>query len=402
MMGKRLQATINLKNLIDEYYKKMFRYFNEKRPVAWLNVGIPCELFWAMDVFPFYPENYGALCGARKVATELSQIAESFGFSQDLCSYARVNLATVLSGKGPLGEIPPPTIQVCATNSCITVLTWWRAVGYFKNVPTIVIDTPIVQYESDALHLDYTEKQFRKMIESIENITGRKFDIERLIEVTEISNETKLLWSEVLNARKNIPSPINAGDVFTHMFPMVALRGTEEGLRHLTSLKNEVYERLSNPEPDHNEKYRLLWDNLPVWYDLKLFDYLEQYGAIFVTDTYTQAWGPEFMGIVDLDNPLRSYAYFCASGFLNVGFDRRYKLIKQLVDEYSVDGIVMHSDRSCKPYSLIQHEIKRKIMDERGIPSLIIEADHSDSGNYSSESIKTRIESFLETIDGLK
>lgn len=401
-MAKRLNATVNLKNLIDDYYKKMFTYSSENRPVAWLNVGIPCEIFWAMDVFPFYPENYGALCGSKKVTTELSQIVESFGFSQDLCSYARVNIATVLSGKGPLGEIPSPTVQVCATNSCITILTWWRVISYFKNIPTFVIDTPIVQYESDSLHLDYTEKQFKKMIEFVENKTGKKFDIERFIKITEISNKTKSLWSEVLNARKNIPSPINAGDVFTHMFPMVALRGTEEGLNHLVSLKDEVYGRLNNPEYGRNEKYRLLWDNLPLWYDLRLFDYLEQYGAIFVTDTYTQAWGPEFMGIVDSKNPIRSYAYFCASGFLNVGFDRRYELIKKLVDEYRIDGIVMHSDRSCKPYSLIQHEIKKKIMDEKGIPSLIIEADHSDSGSYSAEWVKSRIESFLEIIDGLK
>ncbi len=107
-MGVRLEATNNLKGLIKGYYDDLFRAAAEGRPTAWLNVGIPCELFYAMDIFPFYPENYGAACGAMKLTPQLSAVAEARGYSGDLCGYVRAALGSILSGEGPYGPCPGP------------------------------------------------------------------------------------------------------------------------------------------------------------------------------------------------------------------------------------------------------------------------------------------------------
>ena len=105
-LGARLEATNSLKDLIKGYYDELFAAAAEGRPSAWLNVGVPCEFFYAMDIFPFYPENYGAACGAMKLTPKLSAVAEARGFSADLCSYVRATLGSVFSGEGPYG--PPP------------------------------------------------------------------------------------------------------------------------------------------------------------------------------------------------------------------------------------------------------------------------------------------------------
>src|SRR5660398_278760 len=160
--------------------------------------------------------------------------------------------------------------------------------------------------------------------------------------------------AETLDLRRAHPCPITAADIFTHMFPMVALRGTPEFVEHLRLLRDEVKDRVERgfaavPE----ERYRLLWDNLPPWYDLRLFSDLAKQGANFVIDTYTQAWGPRYMGEIDTVDPLRSLAGYMGSGFLNVQVEKRYELLEELVDLYDVDGVVFHSDRSCKPFSLV-------------------------------------------------
>ncbi len=399
-LTKRLEATRSLRSLIKGYYEELFRAADEGRPSAWLNVGVPCEFFYAMDIFPFYPENYGAACGALKITPQLSAVAEAHGFSADLCSYVRATLGTVFSGEGPYGELPKPTLQVSSMNSCIMIMVWWRAVQRHWDVPTFVVDTPLVREQSEGINLDYVESEVRRMVAWIEEQTGRTLDMERLREVVRLSNEGKVLWSEVLDLRRARPCPITAADIFTHMFPMVALRGTPQYVTHLRALRDEIKQRVDEGfAAVEGERYRLLWDNLPPWFDLKLFEDLAGRGVNFVIDTYTQAWGPRYMGPIDEADPVRSFAAYMGAGFLNVQIGRRYDLLAELVRLYDVDGIVFHSDRSCKPFSLVQVELRKRLQEDLGVPGLLLEGDHNDPTLLDRGRAWSQLESFLEMLD---
>ena len=75
---------------------------------------------------------------------------------------------------------------------------------------------------------------------------------------------------------------------------------------------------------------------------------------------------------------------------------------KQLIDlikEYNAHGFVMHSNRSCKPYSLVQEVIRRQVMRETGVPGLMIEADMADPRAYAKEPVRNRVQAFLETLE---
>jgi benzoyl-CoA reductase/2-hydroxyglutaryl-CoA dehydratase subunit BcrC/BadD/HgdB len=63
-----------------------------------------------------------------------------------------------------------------------------------------------------------------------------------------------------------------------------------------------------------------------------------------------------------------------------------------------VDGLVMHSNRSCKPYSLGQYDLQKLVMKELNLPTLIIEADMVDARSFSESQIETRIDAFMETL----
>lgn len=396
----RLEATESLKSLIKAYYDDLFRAAAEGRPSVWLNVGVPCEFFYAMDVFPFYPENYGAACGAMKLTPKLSAIAEAHGFSADLCSYIRTTLGTIFSGEGPYGQLPRPTVQVSAMNSCVAIMVWWRAVERHWGIPTFVLDTPLVKEDSTGINLDYVESEVLRMLSWVEEHTGRTMDEERLREVVRLSNEGKDLWAEVLDLRRARPCPITAADIFTHMFPMVALRGTPHYVSHLRALRDEVKARVGEgfaAVPD--ERYRLLWDNLPPWFDLRIFAELAERGVNFVIDTYTQAWGPRYMGTIDIDDPVRSFAGYMGAGFLNVQIGKRLELLTELVRDYEVDGVVFHSDRSCKPFSLVQVELRNMLLERAGVPGVLLEGDHNDPNLFDRERALGRLESFLEVID---
>jgi benzoyl-CoA reductase/2-hydroxyglutaryl-CoA dehydratase subunit BcrC/BadD/HgdB len=72
--------------------------------------------------------------------------------------------------------------------------------------------------------------------------------------------------------------------------------------------------------------------------------------------------------------------------------------MSNMIRDYSVDGLVIHSARSCKPYSVGQYDIKRLLSDNLGVPSVIIEADITDSRAFSEEQANTRLEAFFETL----
>ena len=72
--------------------------------------------------------------------------------------------------------------------------------------------------------------------------------------------------------------------------------------------------------------------------------------------------------------------------------------MRDIVEQYSVDGIVFHSNRSCRPYSLGQQDIKDMLTEWTGVPGVLIEADMNDERSYAEGPVFTRIEAFIETL----
>ncbi|MDC3237482.1 2-hydroxyacyl-CoA dehydratase family protein, partial [bacterium] len=165
------------------------------------------------------------------------------------------------------------------------------------------------------------------------------------------------------------------------------------------NLLNEMKERIANNiSAVSNERYRLLWDNLPVWFRTRwLSEKFASHDACLVADTYTSAWCAS-MKYIDEDNFLDSMAESYTRIYLNIGVDAMAKSILQMIDKYDIDGFVLHSNRSCKPYSLGQYDIQKIIQKESGIPTLLIEADMVDERNFSEGQIETRIDAFMENL----
>ena len=115
-----------------------------------------------------------------------------------------------------------------------------------------------------------------------------------------------------------------------------------------------------------------------------------------MADTYTSAWT---LKPLDLDNPLESLSRSYASVLLNLGLEHKVANMADLMNQYQADGFIMHSNRSCKTYSLGQYDIKKKVSELTGKPGLIIEADHTDSRSYAPQQAEKQIQTFLEMVE---
>ncbi|RYD04843.1 hypothetical protein N752_13025 [Desulforamulus aquiferis] len=74
---------------------------------------------------------------------------------------------------------------------------------------------------------------------------------------------------------------------------------------------------------------------------------------------------------------------------------RRYELLSQLAIQYSVDGIIDLTWRSCHTYNIESQPLGKFIRDELGIPFLQIETDYSKS---DIGWLKQRIDTFIDMI----
>lgn len=370
------------------------------RKSAWLTSGAPVEILVAMGVTPLYPENYGALCGARRVSVELCVAAEQAGYSPDLCSYARNDLGSLRApALAPLGGLPRPDLLVACNNICGTVTKWWEHLAHELEVPLFLLDTP---FDDDATGrrpehlLRYATRQVEELIVFLERHTGRRFDEARFKQVAARSAETVTLWNECMDLCTARPSPLNAADRFLCMAPVVTLRGTRAALYFYRSLKREIVTRLERGEGAvRGERRRLLWDNIAIWYTIfALFNRFAEAGVSFPVDTYTSAW----TGTVADEEPARGIARVYSQIYLNLGLEARTAIMARMIERFDCDGFVLHSNRSCKPYSLGQLYVKEELTRRTGRPGLVLEADMVDSRHYDEARVAAQVSTFLEVL----
>jgi len=398
-LGPPLKCAARLKEIMTRHYL-LSRYAEGAKPVAWVTSGAPVEILRPFDFYTVYPENHGALCGAQKVGPELCSAAEEKGYHQDLCSYARIDLGVCFSGKTPVGRLPKPDLLFASNNICQTVTYWYKVLAHHWKIPLIYFDTPYNFEDIREGDIAYMVRQFEEMIPELERISGRPFKEEKFRGIIRTAKDTSLAWGEILDTLKARPAPMTIFDAFVHLAPVVSLRGLPVALDYYRLLLSELQERVAKGTGAvASERKRLMWDNIAMWYKVRDFSNLfAERGMNFVTATYTNAWA-ETTPHMDEGHPFESMAKAYSLIVLNNNLNRRLHLMERLIKDFRVDGLVIHSARSCKPYSVGQYDLKRLLMERLGVPSVVIEADITDSRAYSEEQTMTRLEAFFEALE---
>jgi benzoyl-CoA reductase/2-hydroxyglutaryl-CoA dehydratase subunit BcrC/BadD/HgdB len=377
------------------------RYANLTQKVAWVTSGAPVELFVALGFYVLYPENHAAICGTARKAVDISTAAENAGYSRDICSYARTDIGSVLSGKTPVGRLPKPDILVTCTNICQTVLSWYRVLAQHFEVPLITIDTPFVYHDEAPEHtIRFVKQQLEGAIPVAERVAGQSLVWSKLEQVARLSKTASELWLEILTRNKHRPAPISVIDQFIQMAPIVEMRGVPETVDFYAAMLKELDARIENGVGAvKNEKKRLLWDNLPIWYRLRyLAEFLAEDGIALVASTYTNAWA-ELSNRIDPEGGLESMARVYTYPILNRGTGYKLATMNRMVEEFQLDGVILHSDRSCKPYSIGQMDQRDRLIKEQETPALLLEADHNDSRVFAEEQVANRLSAFVEMLE---
>ncbi len=402
---KKLNTTRGFyKNYVKKFYEDAHLAKTEKRPVAWVASTFPVETLQAMDIVPVWPENYASVCAARQVSVELCERAEREGFSRDLCSYSRCVLGSILGYEKelPEGGLPKPDFLVTTTCACDTHLKWFQVASRLYKAPLFLLDVPynIGGGDSDHLdeaHMEYYGSQLEELFAFLEKQTGTRFDMDKLRETLAISNWTSKLWMEIQDYRKNVPSPMDARDAFSAVFFMLCMPGSQVAIDFYTQLRDEVRQRAKDGiGVIENEKFRLVWDNLPPWFGLKIFEYLNSLGAVVVAEVFSHTWS----GSLDTSRPFESLARKYLPNMANSNIKRRMDIIVNLVKDFHVNGVVLPTNWGCRMMSIGETIIRDTVYKKLGVQSLILEMDSSDWRVAGDAQIKERLATFIETLAG--
>ena len=390
-----------LKGINAQYYEEIQHAHELGKKIVYVNVFSPAELFYAMDIIPVYPENHSVFLQAKRMTEEVTKFSEGEGYLPDICSYALCDIGSTYSGISPVGGLPKPDLLYTSNCQCGTMTKWFEILSRYYKVPLYLLDVPLPGNKGfDSNAYQYVKKQMEELVTFLEGIRQKSLDRDRLREILQISGETCGHWNDILDSAASVPSPLTVFDQFIAMAPIVSQRGSLVALEFYKKLKSEINERVrSKIGAVSNERYRLYWDNLPIWRELRwLSDLLASFGACLSATIYTLPWTNL---AVDPEKPLEDWALQYLVYF-DWHLERRVKLILELKEKCALNGFVYHSNRSCKMLSLATQEIKKAVTEVTGIPGLILDADHGDPRFYSLDQIHHQLEIYFEVLSHLK
>jgi len=270
-----------------------------------------------------------------------------------------------------------------------------------KLVPTYVIEVP---HKPDTQQgKEFWLKELKAFKAEIEKLTGKEITTEKLNQAIELINDKRRALRRLSDLRANSPAPISGLDGL-----LINQIGFMDDVRRFTVKVNDLCDELEQRVIDNEgvakeDAPRLMISGSPMavpnW---KVHSIAEESGATVTVEEscvgtryFTDLVEPKGTTMKDLLWAIdEKYSKIpCACFTPN---DRRIDSIKQLAKQFKVDGVIYYTLQNCHDYNVEGVKVERALK-AQDLPMLKIETDYAMG---DSAQIKTRIEAFLEIIQG--
>ncbi|MBM3326487.1 MAG: benzoyl-CoA reductase, bzd-type, subunit O [Calditrichaeota bacterium] len=411
------------KELRDNYYRD-YATAHDKGGLrwtggAWSFDAIPAGL--GDDVYAITGEPYAASIAFNKdFSLRCMEAAEAKGWARDLCSYMRNYWGSMYLDEFNFGGKYPKPDFAFQDHICCSHAKWYQHVAEYKQIPYFCIDVSVGPYKDlDEDRLMFVVNQMHESIEFLERVTERKYDDEKLIEAVKNETRSTSVWAEVCALNKAIPAPLDEKTMYSLYVLGTLQKHAKVVADFYEELRDEVADRVARGiAAVSNERRRLMSDTQPPWGFLKIFRYLEGFGAVSVGSLYTFAligvwedkpdgtWGPRAtpmqkgVSIDTRDQALRILADWNLSKpewqhFYDA--DLKSKMMLRIVKEWRLNGVMLHMNRGCEGLSCGIAE-NRLAIAESDVPVMAFEGNMGDEREFDEAKTRDRIDAFMETL----
>jgi benzoyl-CoA reductase subunit B len=373
----------------------------------------------------FGGEPYGATCAYMGLSVEFMEAAEAKGFARDTCAYCRINLGAMYLDKYAFGGTFPKVDFGMRKHTCDTHAKWSLLHSEYLKVPYLVIDgAPGNEFDSEQSlknKAEYHIAQQLDAIEEIEKLTGREFNDEIYIQSVYNNYRCRNLWAQVCILNQNIPAPLDQKSMYT-LFEVAFHNSVRKGAVELMeTLRDEVEDRVKNKiAAVATERFRIGYVSQPPYYALRIFRYLEKYGAVAIGSRYCFGIGEgttmvqdgkevpiptlEEQGIVlkTREDAVRAAVNQTHLAEEIRGGDFRYcghrtrESLLRLIREWHCDAAIMHFNRGCQGWGIGEPQLRLALL-ENDIPTLTFEGNVADSREWDDARSLARLDAFFES-----
>ena len=253
-------------------------------------------------------------------------------------------------------------------------------------------------YEGEAVK-SFLRKDLESFKDSLEDFSGKKISNDSLKNSIEIYNENRSLLQRVYEIRREKPGILRAKDVMRIVWSSMLMLKED----HNELLKELINTMEKKPGGTENDGIKVI----PVGclcqtLQFDFLDMIEDLGMI-IPDDDLYVGSRYFANPVHLDgNPIEALADryitktpLCPTkGVWDVHWgDEIIKMLR----ENKAKGVITIRVKYCPPHTCYYPDFKSKMVEE-GVPEVMIDMEHEV---ISLEGIKTRLQSFAETMGGV-
>ena len=182
---KNIESTALLNKIMEGYFMELKENEEKKtKKVAWCTSVGPAELLRGMGFLVFFPENHGAMLGAKRLSSNLIDSATALGYKPTDCSYMTSDIGAYANKTTPLADaygfksVPKPDVLVYNTGQCRDVQDWFEWYGREFGVPVFGMHIPRDLSDDDNSYLHKEAcRQLREIAEQLEKIAEHKLDV---------------------------------------------------------------------------------------------------------------------------------------------------------------------------------------------------------------------------------
>jgi len=415
-----------------ELRNKFYRNFAEAKDKggirwmgsAWAFDAVPAGL--GRDVYCITGEPYGATCAFdRPLSARFLTATENYGFARDLCAYMRNYWGSILCNEYALGGGPFPKADFAwSQHICCSHAKWYQNACELEggDVPFFGVDVGVGAYppfepEMYEHRVRFVAEQLLDGIDWMQKVTGRTYNDELFFEAVWNDIRSTHRWAEICMLNRAVPAPLDEKSIYSLYVFGTLQKSNGEFADFYDELYDEVKDRTERGiAAVPNEEKRVISDTQPPWGFLKIYRYLEKWGAVSIGSLYT--FGLEGMWLYDEENnelrprPLpkekpKSREEACmilADWHLSKPEYQHFyhpeyktKMMDAICEHWKVDGVILHYNRGCEGLSTGIAENRLGLI-ERGRKVMAYEGNMGDEREFDEQAVVNRIDIFLESL----
>mgnify|MGYP000991467886 CR=1 FL=1 len=357
--------------------------------IVMTNMVMPAEIFYAADLIPINIELIAGWASSLGLSKQYISKIEGSELSPSVCSYHKTVVGLINDH-----AIPTPKGMAVTSNICDGGVGIASYCEHKFNTDTFILNVPFNKNDSS---LEYVVEQIHELIKWAEMYSGRPFDMDRLKQCMERSNEAMDLWKAAYELRKG--EPLFSGHLaLRNLFGTTFLFGSDLGVEVARDYYDELVALKTRMDSKGGDgKKRLLWIHFAPLYNNRIMEYLEEkLNCNIVVDITGYIYWEDY----DIERPIESLANRMLSHFYMDNPTRRQQIYKTIIEEYKVDGIVHFMHNGCRAIPGSSWLV-RDIASRCHVPYLELSGDCIDPRGFSEEQMKMRFEAFKETLEGV-